>query len=118
MSILNSLNTCHFNGKKIGDPIINRRNLIITGLKKQISSLQETGVQNKRPWFRTDDEGLKGSIRFMNKPFDLGKGKNYFLIKNENELIDIYNNVIQEIVDEKLDDVIEKHVSSIKSRKQ
>jgi hypothetical protein len=116
MTILNNLNTCVFNGNKPSDPIVNRRKCVISGLRNQIESLQNQDIDIKRPWYKTDDEGLKGSIRFMNKPFDLGDGNDYFLVENENELINVYEEVIKEVMTKKLDDVITKHVSSMKSR--
>ena len=115
MSILNNLNTCYFNGKTT-DPIINRRNLLISGLRNQIDSLKSEDVEVKRPWYRSDNEGLKGSIRFMNKPFDLEDGKDYFLVKDENELISIYEKVIEEVKEKKLDKVLKNHISTMKSR--
>ena len=111
MSILETLNTCNFNGKTT-DPVTNRRNSFISSLRNQISSLKSDDFEIKRPWYRTDEDGLKGSLRFSNKPIDLGDGRHYFLVKDKEELIDIFGKVLQETNDKEFDEILENHVST------
>ena len=111
MTILKTLNTCKFNGKTT-DPITNRRNSFISSLRNQISSLKTDDFEVKRTWYRTDEEGLKGSLRFSNKPIDLGDGLHYFLVEDKDELIRIFEKVLEETNNKEFDEILEDHVST------
>lgn len=133
MSILNSLKLVQHNPQSANDPVVNRRNKLVTKIDEQIALAtdsefsptktkwvtDEDGAQKKveyakrvkRWWNNAADGSVLLTVRYGSKPLELAKGKQAIVLASIEEVEPTLQKIKEAVLAGELDDIVEQQAT-------
>lgn len=133
MSILDSLNLVQHNPQSANDPVVNRRNKLVSKIDEQIALAtdsefsptktkwvtDEDGAQKKveyakrvkRWWNNAADGSVLLTVRYGSKPLELAKGKQAIVLSSIEEVEPTLQKINEAVLAGELDGIVEQQAT-------
>lgn len=133
MSILDSLNLVQHNPQSANDPVVNRRNKLVSKIDEQIALAtdsefsptktkwvtDEDGAQKKveyakrvkRWWNNAADGSVLLTVRYGSKPLELAKGKQAIVLSSIEEVEPTLQKIKEAVLAGELDGIVEQQAT-------